>query len=116
MDVVDPKIADIFLVKFAFSGDPHNVKIRPALVIGIEEQTCRCLMFKITTTKRPREFCVPISEWKTAGLKAPSFVEINELREFFFHQLGVKLGSLHHSDLMSIYIQWDRLYEADIEL
>lgn len=87
---------DVLLVAFPFVGEPKN-KRRPALVVAdIGDQDV--LLARITTQKSRDEFDLELSDWKSAGLLAPSVVRLYKLATINKLLIQRQLGRIIDAD------------------
>jgi mRNA interferase MazF len=96
------KKGDLLLVDFPFA-DTGQAKRRPAMVVadtGDEDLP----VARVTTQAARDNFDIEITEWKLAGLLAPSVVRLHKLATINKSRLGRKLGSLAASDRANVSI------------
>ena len=68
---------DVVLLAFPFSSET-GIKQRPALVL-LDPSDQDLLVARVTTQRYQSTFDVEMSEWKQAGLLAPSWVRLHKL-------------------------------------
>ncbi len=90
---------DIYWADIPFEENSSN-KTRPALVITeIGEQI---MFLKITTKGTAAEYHLPITEWKKAGLKEPSYISYQPFYRIEKSKVGEKIGRLQQIDIFML--------------
>jgi mRNA interferase MazF len=91
---------ELVLVTFPFTG-PAGSKVRPALVVwdsGDED----VVLARVTTQVHRSQLDIPISEWKQAGLLAPSIARLHKLATIDKKMVGRRLGKLAAPDRTNV--------------
>lgn len=94
--MINCRTGEILLVTFPFVHGDRG-KQRPALVLadaGDED----VLVARVTTQDRHTGFDVVLSDWKSAGLLAPSVARIHKLATIHKSLVKRRLGSLTEKD------------------
>ena len=95
----NPKPGEIWLAYVEFSDHPGVGKVRPVVVLEVRESTCVALAAKVTSKdlKAAKGVpCAPIIGWESCGLRAPSYVRLDQRLVISFERLlrGEPLGSV----------------------
>jgi mRNA interferase MazF len=91
---------EIVLLAFPFSSE-CGVKQRPALVL-LDPSDHDILVARVTTQRHQSSFDVELSEWKEAGLLAPSWVRLHKLATVEQRLVRRKLGRLSETDWSTV--------------
>ncbi len=91
---------EIVILPFSYS-DLRDSKRRPALVI-LDSEDGDVLVAKITSKKIESLFDLPIQEWKSAGLNAPSFIRIHKLLAIESDHVVRRIGKLVELDRTTV--------------
>lgn len=87
---------DLVLVEFPLTTSGSG-KPRPALVI-LDTGDADVLLARATTQQHASAFDVALTEWKAAGLLAPSHVRLHKLATLAKSRVLRRLGSLDAAD------------------
>jgi mRNA interferase MazF len=87
---------DVLLVTFPFATGGHS-KQRPALVI-VDSGDSDVVLARITTQTQNTPFDVPLADWKSAGLLAPSIVRLHKIATIEKSLVLRRFGTLTSSD------------------
>ena len=76
----EPRLFEIWLVRFRFEANPKKYAVRPALVIQERGGKAFALMLRVTkNVKRQAEYDVILDDWHEAGLRLPSAVRCDKM-------------------------------------
>ena len=92
---------DLMLLAFPFTGETV-AKQRPALVVldaGDED----VVVARVTGQPQSTPFDVPISDWRGAGLLAPSTVRLHKLATIEKRLVKRRLGQLQQRDRSAVW-------------
>ena len=98
-------IGEIWLSYLHFSDRPDLGKIRPVLIVDVQMDNALAVALKVTS-KNPADGrkSTPIPEWKSCGLRKPSYVRTDQIFEIPTASLLGKepLGALSQARLATI--------------
>ena len=100
----NPQPGDIWLAYLHFLDKPNIGKVRPILVLIVDER-CIALVLKITSNVELDEsIAFPIENWEKCGLRKPSVVRLDQLFEITHEDLlgEERLGSISADQLDQI--------------
>ena len=95
------KKGEIYIAKVRFSDD-STVKIRPLLVVFVEQSDDDVVGIFITSQSARTVFDVSISAWREAGLEKPSIVRTSKPGTYHQSRLLKKIGELDEKDLKKV--------------
>lgn len=87
---------DLLLVAFPFTSSGTG-KPRPALVL-LDTGDADVVLARVTTQFATTRFDVSLTEWKSAGLLAPSIVRLHKIASLEKSQVIRRLGVLEPAD------------------
>lgn len=102
---------DILFVKFRYQ-EVNTLKERPCLVLIVDkEENGGMYGVKITGTERKGRFNYPLDDWKSVGLRKPSYVICNRIEYIGYDDIvkrrgteePYKIGHLKDTDYENIY-------------
>lgn len=103
----DINIGDIYEVDVAFTDIPHRSKVRPVMIIGIEDEY---ITIVIITTKGPNNppkffdrFRLPVVDWSYANLDKPSYFRVNKIKNIEYEALYKYIGTASVDDIKTAY-------------
>lgn len=85
-----PSVGDIWLAYVEFSDHPGVGKVRPVVVVDVQESRCTVVAAKVTSKDLRSDGsgkCVPIIDWDLCGLRKPSYIRIDQKFELSFDKL-----------------------------
>ena len=85
-----PSIGDIWLAWGEFADHPNVGKVRPVVVIDVQNDTCTVVAAKVTSKNLEVDSsgkCIPILDWATYGLRRPSYIRLDQKLELSFEKL-----------------------------
>jgi mRNA interferase MazF len=82
---------DLVLVEFPFTGS--GTKLRPALVV-LDSGDADVLMARVTTQHQATPYDIQVTDWRQAGLLAPSFIRLHKLATLSKARIQRRLGAL----------------------
>jgi mRNA interferase MazF len=88
--------SDLVLVAFPYSGGAQT-KNRPALVI-LDTGDVDMVVARVTTQPYSTSHDVPITDWRAAGLRAPSVARLHKLATIEKTLVRRQLGTLQQVD------------------
>lgn len=91
---------DLVLIEFPFTTNGPG-KLRPALVI-VDTGDADVVLARVTTQTSNTPFDVSISDWRQAGLLAPSTVRVHKLATLAKTGIRRVLGTLPASDRQQV--------------
>jgi mRNA interferase MazF len=94
------KPGDVVLVKFPFTTGGGS-KLRPALVV-LDTGDDDLVVARITTQQSLSPFDVPVTDWRGAGLLAPSIARLHKLATLEKSDIVRALGCLQATDRQSV--------------
>jgi mRNA interferase MazF len=103
------KPGDVVLVRFPFTSGAGS-KLRPALVI-LDMGDADLLVARITTHSSLTPFDVAVSDWRGAGLLAPSNARLHKLATLEKSDIYRTLGHLQATDRQSIAAVLRRIFD-----
>jgi mRNA interferase MazF len=86
---------DLVLVEFPFTGP--GTKLRPALVV-LDSGDADVLLARVTTQPQTTPYDIHLTDWRQAGLLAPSFVRLHKLATLSKARIQRRLGALEAAD------------------
>ena len=101
------KPGDVVLVRFPFTSGAGS-KQRPGLVI-LDTGDDDLLVARITTHSSSTAFDVPVTDWRGAGLLAPSNVRLHKLATLEKSDIHRTLGHLLETDHQSVALVLRRM-------
>lgn len=107
MTSCNPAIGDIWLAYVEFSDHPGVGKVRPVVVVDVQESTCTVIAAKATSRDLRADSsgkCIPVLDWQSCGLRKPSYIRIDQKFELDFSKLlrNEPLGKLPAAYLKAI--------------
>lgn len=85
-----PNPGEIWLAWVEFSDHPGVGKVRPVVVVDVEECICVVVAAKVTSKNLEADGsgeCIPILDWKTCGLRKPSYIRLDQRLELPIEKL-----------------------------
>ncbi len=85
-----PAIGDIWLAWVEFSDHPGVGKVRPVIVLDVQDNRCLVIAAKVTSKDLQADGsgkCLPIIDWQACGLRKPSYVRIDQKFELAYDKL-----------------------------
>ena len=96
---------EIWLAYLHFSDRPDIGKVRPVLIVGVQEDAPLAVVLKVTS-KNPEDGrrSVPLAGWESCGLRKPSYVRVDQIFELTPESLLGKapLGTLEPADFSAV--------------
>jgi mRNA interferase MazF len=99
-------IGDIYSVEIYFEDNPSQSKLRPVLIIDIEDNV---YLFAEITSVAPNnppayydQFKIPINSWQQAGLLKPSFVKAHKLHKAEEDKFIIYRGKIEYPECTNI--------------
>ncbi len=93
---------DVVLVEFPFTSGAGS-KLRPALVI-LDTGDVDLVVARITTQSSNSPFDVAVTDWRGAGLLAPSIARLHKLATLEKSDIHRTLGRLQATDRQSVAV------------
>ena len=103
-------VGDVVLAQFPYEDNPNMMKLRPAVVIGIQNNNLTVVALKITSTPPRDKFDYELVNWALAGLKDVSTVRTSKNAIIVIQAIVRKIGSLTQSDFQEVM----RLYNMNL--
>lgn len=91
---------DVVLIDFPFTGS-RQTKLRPALVL-LDAGDADILVARITSQVVATAYEVPLTDWRKAGLNAPSAVRLHKLATLEKKLVDRMLGRLERGDRQNV--------------
>lgn len=93
----EPQVGDVWLAHVEFSDHPGIGKVRPVIVLEVQDKRCIAIVAKVTSKDLRADGsgqCLPILDWQDCGLRKPSYVRIDQKFELYFDKLlrGAPIG------------------------
>lgn len=85
-----PNVGDIWLAWVEFSDHPGVGKVRPVVVLDVQEDVCLVIAAKVTSKNLEADGsgkCIPILDWRRCGLRKPSYVRLDQRAELPIERL-----------------------------
>lgn len=85
-----PSVGDVWLAYVEFADHPGIGKVRPVIVLDIQDGRCLVIAAKVTSKDLRADGsgkCLPILDWQECGLRKPSFVRIDQVFELSYEKL-----------------------------
>lgn len=94
-----PSFGDIWLAYVEFADCPGVGKVRPVVVLDVQDDTCIVVAAKVTSQNlidRGNKHCISIENWNECGLRKPSYIRLDQKLELAFENLlrDAPLGTL----------------------
>jgi mRNA interferase MazF len=100
--------SEIVLIAFPYTAGTETVN-RPALVI-LDTGDADIVVARVTTQPHYTAYDVPITDWSSAGLLAPSWVRLHKLAALEKSLVNRRLGSLPPTDYQQVSVVMRRIY------
>lgn len=107
-----PKPGEIYEAFFQYD-DGTGGKYRPVLVVETDSGLFVAVAIKVTTSKPNAKYThhihksrIEIKDWKTAGLRDPSWAQCSTFEVFKFVQLKKYIGRLTPDDFQNIHEEY----------
>ncbi|MGI6605498.1 MAG: type II toxin-antitoxin system PemK/MazF family toxin [Peptococcia bacterium] len=104
-------VGEVWIVDFPYEDDPTKSKIRPCIIIDIEDELL-VLSIKVTTHESRDEYDVPIFKWREANLLNPSYARVSKVLLFNKESFIKKCGTLSEMDFENIKRAFVRYYSS----
>lgn len=105
------KTGEVWKVDFPFEDDPTQSKIRPCVILDVDDDTLEVLSIKVTTHEPRDEYDVPIFKWSEANLIEPSFARVSKVellkKEAFIKKLG-ELDIIDFKNIVNKFKEYNR--------
>ena len=101
---------DLVLVSFPFVGGT-GAKLRPALVV-LDTGDADIVVARVTTQAQTTSHDIAITDWRGAGLRAPSTVRLHKLATLAKSLVNNSLGALQPADRQCIRTVLSQLFSA----
>jgi mRNA interferase MazF len=101
---------DVVLVDFPFTGGTQT-KLRPALVL-LDAGDADILVARVTTQSVATPYDIPLTDWRRAGLIAPSAVRLHKLATLEKILVDRLLGRLEPGDRQGISAILQQMFGA----
>lgn len=99
-------VGDIYTVEIFFEDFPDQSKLRPVLIVDVEDNLYLFAEITSTPPKAPPtyfdRFKEPIHSWREAGLLNPSYVKTHKLHRAQEDKLLIYRGKLEGAKLITI--------------
>ncbi|WAH36347.1 type II toxin-antitoxin system PemK/MazF family toxin [Alicyclobacillus dauci] len=104
------KVGDIYSIRVEFEEDPQQAKIRPVVILYIDDNEKPVVAFvHPITSKAPQDppkyhdnFKVEIRHWREAGLRKPSWVKSNRVIQIDVKAFITYIGHMNDTDLLRL--------------
>lgn len=85
-----PSVGEIWLAYVEFSDHPGVGKVRPVVVVDVQDDMCVVIAAKVTSKDLRADgsgLCIPIIDWEICGLRKPSYIRLDQKLELAFEKL-----------------------------
>ncbi|KEZ49267.1 hypothetical protein AZ46_0214485 [Metabacillus indicus LMG 22858] len=106
------KPGEIYDIVFPFDPPDHGYKLRPALILKVDNGQALAVAIKITGTGPKPQFPhrIPITFWNYANLSKMSYAQIDSQTLLNIQHLPAFRGNMHPSDLNRVLTSYLMLH------
>lgn len=103
-------VGDIYSVRVEFEDDPTQAKIRPVVILYVEEAESPFVALVQPITSKPPDdppkyhdgFKIEIQQWSAAGLRKPSWVKSDVILQVETKAFRRFIGHMEEEDLFRV--------------
>lgn len=93
---------DVWFAEFPFADDPSQSKDRPVIVLDVDDDTCKVLSMKITSSSPRSEFEIELFDWAEIPLNHKSTADASSVRFVAKDDFRRKIGRLSDDDWQNV--------------
>ena len=93
---------DVWFAEFPFADDPSQSKDRPVIVLDVDDDTCKVLSMKITSSPPRSEFEIELFDWAEIPLNHKSTADASSVRFVAKDDFRRKIGRLSDDDWQNV--------------
>ena len=105
--IIQPK--EVWFADFPFEEDETKSKDRPVIVLDTDEETCKVLSMKITSSAPHSEFEIEIFDWEKVPLNHKSTADASAVMNISKKRFRRKIGCLSDDDwdnVTDLYVRY----------
>ncbi len=93
---------EVWFADFPFLEDSTKSKDRPVIVLDVDEDTCKVLSMKVTSTSPRSEFEIELFDWEKIPLHHKSTADASAVQILSKEQFRVRIGKLSDDDWSNV--------------
>lgn len=105
--IIQPK--EVWFANFPFAEDETQFKDRPVIVLEVDDETCKVLSMKVTSSAPYSEFEIEIFDWEQIPLKNKSTADASSVKFILKSDFRRRIGKLSDDDwdnVTNLYIRY----------
>lgn len=97
---VQPK--EVWFANFPFEEDENQSKERPVIVLEVDDETCKVLSMKVTSSAPHSEFEIELFDWEKIPLNHKSTADASSVKFVLKSDFRRRIGRLSDDDWNNI--------------
>lgn len=93
---------DVWFAEFPFADDPSQSKDRPVIVLDVDDESCKVLSMKVTSSEPRSEFEIELFDWAKIPLNHKSTADASSVRFIAKSDFRRKIGRLSDDDWQNV--------------
>lgn len=89
---------EVWFADFPFDDDPTQSKDRPVIVLHVDDESCRVLSMKVTSSEPRTEFEIELFDWAQIPLPHKSTADASAVRNLPKSKFRRRVGRLSNAD------------------
>lgn len=89
---------EVWFAEFPFREDETKFKERPVIVLEVDDEQCKVLSMKVTSTPPRSEFEIDLFDWEKIPLHHQSTADASSVRFVLKRRFRRKIGRLSDDD------------------
>ena len=89
---------EVWFAEFPFEEDENIIKERPVIVLAVDDDTCKVLSMKVTSTAPYGEFEIDLFDWAKVPLHHKSTAVASDVKSVRKSEFRRKIGRLSDDD------------------
>ena len=107
---------EVWFADFPFADDPTQSKDRPVIVLHVDDETCRVLSMKVTSSEPRTEFEIELFDRERIPLSHKSTADASTVRSLAKERFRRRIGRLSDADwgnVTAFYRAWAERFTAN---
>ena len=105
--IIQPQ--EVWYADFPFEEDENQSKDRPVIVLAVDDDTCKVLSMKITSSEPYSEFEIELFDWEKVPLRKKSTADASTVLSISKEKFRRRIGRLSDDDwdnITDLYIRY----------
>ena len=103
---------EVWFANFPFEDDPTQSKDRPVIVLHVDENSCKVLSMKVTSSPPYSEFEIEIFNWEQIPLHHKSTADAASVQYILKSAFRRRIGKLSDDDWENVLMLYEKFLQS----